>query len=133
MNNFLDFINEDIEAKKLLLSSMPLNGKANQKKYNKKIDSMIESYEEYKENIKKYLVAKSNSFEYDQDKKDIQKLKEKYETLDYIRTILNPNNTYFEKMGFDDLLFDMLNFSNFDFFMNIINHPIFLILRVVYF
>lgn len=115
MNNFLDFINEDIEAKKLLLSSMPLNGKANQKKYNKKIDSMIESYEEYKENIKKYLVAKSNSFEYDQDKKDIQKLKEKYETLDYIRTILNPNNTYFEKMGFDDLLFDMLNFSNFDF------------------
>lgn len=115
MNNFLDFINEDIEAKKLLLSSMPLNGKANQKKYNKKIDSMIESYEEYKENIKKYLVAKSNSFEYEKDNKDIQKLKEKYETLNHIREILNPNNTYFEKMGFDDLLFDMLNFSNFDF------------------
>jgi len=115
MNNFLDFINEDIEAKKLLLSSMPLNGKANQKKYNKKIDSMIESYEEYKENIKKYLVAKSNSFEYEKDNKDIQKLKEKYETLNHIREILNPNNTYFEKIGFDDLLFDMLNFSNFDF------------------
>lgn len=115
MNNFLDFINEDIEAKKLLLSSMPLNGKANKTKYNKKIDSMIDSYEEYKENIKKYLVAKSESFEYDKNPKDINELKEKYETLDHIRTMLNPNNTYFEKMGFDDLLFDMLNFSNFDF------------------
>ena len=63
MNNFLEFINEDIEAKKTLLSSMPTNNKTNAKKYNEKIDSTIDTYNEYKENVKKYLKAKSESFE----------------------------------------------------------------------
>ena len=35
MNNFLEFINKDIEAKRLLISSMPIKTKPNQKKLNK--------------------------------------------------------------------------------------------------
>ena len=45
MNNFLEFIDNDIEAKKTLLSSMPINNKTNIKKYNEKIASIYENYE----------------------------------------------------------------------------------------
>ena len=37
MNNFLEFINKDIDAKRLLITSMPVKTKANQKKLNKTI------------------------------------------------------------------------------------------------
>ena len=51
MNSFLDFIDNDIEAKKTLLSSMPINNKTNIKKYNEKIASIYENYEYYKESV----------------------------------------------------------------------------------
>ena len=53
MNSFLDFINQDIEAKKTLLSSMPTNNKTNKRKYNDKIDSIKETYLDYKESVSK--------------------------------------------------------------------------------
>ena len=49
MNNFLEFIDNDIEAKKTLLSSMPINNKTNIKKYNEKIASIYENYVYYKD------------------------------------------------------------------------------------
>ena len=94
MNNFLEFINEDIEAKKTLLSSMPTNNKTNAKKYNEKIDSTIDTYNEYKENVKKYLKAKSESFE-DKEKEtsvDEEALEKKVKALKHVVVILNPLN-----------------------------------------
>ena len=40
MNSFLDFINQDIEAKKTLLSSMPTNNKTNKREVNKIMQKM---------------------------------------------------------------------------------------------
>lgn len=125
MNNFLDFINEDIEAKKTLLSSMPTNNKTNAKKYNEKIDSTIDTYNEYKENVKKYLKAKSESFE-DKEKEisvDEEALEKKVKALKHVVVILNPLNTYVEKLEIDDILYDLKNYSSisFDSLNDIIN------------
>ena len=51
MNSFLDFIDNDIEAKKTLLSSLPTNNKTNIRKYNEKIASIYENYEYYTESV----------------------------------------------------------------------------------
>lgn len=117
MNNFLEFINEDIEAKKTLLSSMPTNNKTNVKKYNEKIDSTIETYSEYKENVTKYLKAKAESFE-DKEKeisKDIEALEKKVKDLKHVVVMLNPLNTYIEKLEIDDLMYDIKNYSSISF------------------
>ena len=63
MNNFLEFINKDIDAKRLLITSMPVKTKANQKKLNKTIDEYVEKYTEYKNSVKTYLLAKNHSLE----------------------------------------------------------------------
>jgi hypothetical protein len=64
MSNFIKFIEEDIEAKKTLISTMPINTKRDIKKYNEKITAILEKYNEYKARVKKYLDTKSKSFEY---------------------------------------------------------------------
>ena len=63
MNNFLEFIEEDIQNKKTLLSSMPVATKPNIKKFNLKVDDIKKKYEEYKLSVKRYLETKSKSFE----------------------------------------------------------------------
>ena len=56
MNSFLNFIDNDIEAKKTLLSSLPTNNKTNIRKYNERIASIYENYEYYKESVLNYLM-----------------------------------------------------------------------------
>ena len=113
MNNFLEFINKDIDAKRLLISSMPIKTKANQKKLNKTIDEYIEKYTEYKNSIKTYLLAKNHSLEIKEKKHDDEK--ENLVELEQIRFLLNPTNTYFEKLRFDELLYQIDNYNVFKF------------------
>jgi hypothetical protein len=115
MNNFLKFIEEDIEAKKTLFSSMPTKTKSHIRKFNEKIDEVISKYKIYKAAVKKYLDTKSKSFNVTCDDKGLDKLKERVTTLERVRFILNPTNTYFEKMGFDNLLFQISNYYDFNF------------------
>lgn len=115
MGNFLKFIEEDIEAKNTLLSTIPITTKTNKKKYNQKIDEMIQIYEGYKNSVKKYIVTKSKSFNIKVKTDNVDALKQTVEELEYIRKLLNPVNTYFEKMEFDSLLFDIKNYSDFNF------------------
>ena len=125
MNNFLDFINQDIEAKKTLLSCMPTNNKTNKKKYNEKINSIIENYSEYKDSVEKYIVAKSESFEISDAKKDLSvqvhpndefaNLEKKVNKLSEVVVMLNPLTTFVEKLEFDSLLFDITNYPSFSF------------------
>ena len=115
MNSFLDFITNDIEAKKTLLSSMPINNKTNVKKYNEKIASIYENYEYYKDSVLKYLKAKSESFECEDDTTNTEELMKQFEEYKHMKFILNPMNSFKEKMGLDDLLYDIHNYSNFTF------------------
>ena len=41
MNNFLNFIEEDIEAKKTLLDTLPIRTKVNKRNYNEKVEQII--------------------------------------------------------------------------------------------
>lgn len=115
MNSFLDFITNDIEAKKTLLSSMPINNKTNVKKYNEKIASIYENYEYYKDSVLKYLKAKSESFECEDDATNTEELMKQFDEYKHMKFILNPMNSFKEKMGLDDLLYDIHNYSNFTF------------------
>lgn len=117
MNNFLEFIEKDINAKKTLISTMPTKTKTNIKKFNENIISMEEKYDEYRTSVRNYLLAKSRSFNInDNDNaKTIEKLKEKIISLGNVKFLLNPSNTYFEKMGFDDLLYQINNYYIFNF------------------
>lgn len=115
MSNFLKFIEEDIEAKKTLLSTMPTKTKTNRKKYNEKIDVIAEKYEVYKAHVKKYITVKSRSFDIKRKDSDLEKISNRVSTLEHVRFILNPTNTYFEKMGFDNLVYELSNYYEFNF------------------
>ena len=91
------------------------NNKTNKKKYNEKIESIISSYLDYKENLEKYLLAKKDSFKYQIQSNNDEVLEKICRELSYVRCVLNPLNTYVEKMGLDSLLFDITNYSSFDF------------------
>ena len=113
MNNFLEFINKDIDAKTLLVSSMPIKTKPNQKKLNKTIDEYSKKYIEYKNSVKTYLLAKNHSLEV--KTKNHNDEEENLLTLEQIKFLLNPSNTYFEKLGFDELLYQINNYNVFNF------------------
>lgn len=115
MSSFLKFIDEDIEAKKTLFSTMPTKTKTDVKKFNEKIDSISEKYKEYKTSVKKYLDTKSKSFNVKSDEKNLDELSNRVNKLEHVRFILNPINTYFEKIGFDNLMYQISNYYDFNF------------------
>lgn len=118
-DNFLSFIEEDIETKKTLLSVMPTSTKTDKRKYNEKIDFLKQKYEEYRINVRNYIVTKSRSFKVKQPNKDKEALSKEIACIEHVKFVLNPTNTYFEKMGFDNLLYEINNYTDFDFdFMN---------------
>ena len=123
MNNFLEFINDDIEAKKTLLSTMPVKTKVNIKAYNEKIDFIYDKYTDYMKGVKKYIEVKSKSFNIKKEPNDLEQLKNKIANLEKARFVLNPLNTFFEKLGFDDLMYEISNYndSSFDNLTQIIN------------
>lgn len=113
MNNFLEFINKDIDAKRLLISSMPIKTKPNQKKLNKTISEFEEKYNEYKNSVKTYLLAKNHSLEV--KSKNHEDEEENLVSLEQTKFLLNPTNTYFEKLGFDELLYQINHYNVFNF------------------
>lgn len=115
MLKFNDFIQKDITAKKTLISTLPTKTKANKKKFNTNIDAIQEKYNEYKSSVRNYLLAKSRSFNVKDEENNIDKLNEEVVSLEHVRFLLNPSNTYFEKMGFDTLLYQLNNYYIFNF------------------
>ena len=115
MNNFLDFINSDIEVKKTLLTSLPTKTKTNIKKFNNTIDEFASKYESYKKSVYKYINAKNKSIKIKPTNKDNQKYIDSINTLQTIRKVFNPYNTYYEKMGFDELVYRISNYYVFNF------------------
>ena len=123
MRNFLDFISNDVEAKKTLLSSLPTKTKTNKKKYNETIEEFVGKYESYKDSVYHYIVAKNNSLKLKFEDKDLASYDEKIANLEKLRVLFNPLNTSYEKMGFDELIYRMSNYYvfNFDSIDSIIN------------
>ena len=110
MSNFLEFILEDTKAKRILFLTLPTNTKRNIKRYNEKVETVLTKYIEYKTSIKKYLDTKSNSFLIKKPERHTEKLKKELTNLENNRFLLNPINTYFEKLGFDNLVYEISNY-----------------------
>lgn len=115
MNNFLDFINNDIEVKKTLLSSLPTNTKTNIKKFNETIDEFTSKYVKYRDSVYKYIKAKSKSIKIKSSNNNTKEYEDKINALQEVRKIFNPYNTYYEKMGFDELVYRLSNYYVFNF------------------
>jgi len=114
VENFLEYIEEDTKSKKTLFSTMPVNTKTNRRKFNKKIDSVKETYQTYKDQVEKYLTVKSKSFDI-LDTRNTEAIQNEINDLENIKVLLNPINTYFEKMNFDDLFYQISNYKDFNF------------------
>jgi len=115
MDSFLKFIEEDIEAKKILISTMPVKTKGDIKKFNSRIETIESKYSVYKENVKKYIETKSKSFAIKKESNNIETLEKNVKKYDEIKDVLNPLNSYFEKLGFDSLVYLIRNYSDFNF------------------
>ena len=115
MNNFLDFIVKDINAKKTLLSTLPTKTKTNKKKFNVNIKDMENKYNEYKDSVRNYILAKNRAIKIKDDRENLDKLNDTLINLENVKFLLNPSNSYFEKMGFDDLLYRLNNYYTFNF------------------
>ncbi len=115
MKTFLEFIDSDIEAKKTLITSLPTKTKTNKKKYNQKIDEINSKYLEYQAHLRKYLDAKSNKFEAKRKTVNSEKIYEELKTLENVKFALNPVNTFYEKMRFDNLIYEISNYTDFKF------------------
>ena len=123
MRNFLDFVSNDIEVKKTLLSSLPTKTKTNIKKYNATLDEFIEKYTSYKDSVFQYINAKNNTLKVKDVKRDFSSYDQKIESLEKLKALFNPLNTSYEKLGFDELIYRMSNYYvfNFDSIDSIIN------------
>ena len=114
-NSFLEFINKDIEGKKNLLQSLPTRTKTNKKAFNKEIEGMLAKYKEYEANIYKYITVKAKSIDVKDSSQSLEKTKERVVALERVKFLLNPENTYLEKMGFDTLLYQINNYYTLNF------------------
>lgn len=116
MKNFLNFIEEDIQTKKTLFSSMPTKTKSNIKKFNERVEEEEKKYKEYKNLVYKYITAKSETYNIVKDNSaEIDKISTKLKELEHVKFILNPTNTYFEKIGFDTLFYQIRNYHDLKF------------------
>jgi len=117
MNDFLNFIEKDIAAKKISIQTLPIRTKTNIKKFNETIELYKSKYEEYRSGVRNYLLAKSRSFEIKDSENEIIKnqINEKVIVLEHIKFLLNPFNTSVEKMGFDVLIYQLSNYYVFNF------------------
>ena len=115
MSNFLEFIEEDIEAKKTLLSAMPTNTKPNKRKFNEKLDEIINKYDEYKKAVEKYIEMKQKKLENKTKSTKEKELEKEVEKYKHIHSLLNPLNGYYEKIGFDKLMYKITNYQFFNF------------------
>ena len=126
MNNFLNFIEKDIATKKNQIQTLPIKTKTNIKKFNETIENIETKYEEYRSSVRNYLLAKSRSFQIiDSETDKIKKeLTDKVIELEQVKFLLNPLNTYIEKIGFDVLLYQLRNYNvlNFNSLNEIINN-----------
>lgn len=117
MNDFLTFIEKDIATKKISIQTLPIKTKTNIKKLNETINFYETKYEEYRSGVRNYLLAKSRSFEIkdSEDETIKNEIKDKVIILEYVKFLLNPLNTYVEKMGFDNLIYQLSNYYSFNF------------------
>jgi hypothetical protein len=118
MNNFLDFIIDDIAAKKELLSTMPQKDLKDKEKINNRIKEIKIQYLQYKDSIIKFMdktASKINPIDTNYDYTKVKNLEKNIKELEDDMYILNPLNSFVEKMKFSKYLYIFENYADFTF------------------
>lgn len=117
MNNFLEFIQKDIEVKKKELSLMPVKSKKSKKVYNDTLKKYSETYKNYKEDILKYMKVKlkkmtSKSI---QNKEEIDRIEKEIINFEFDIKFFNAKNTYYEKLNLENYIYILEHFDEFNY------------------
>ena len=107
MNNFLEFIQKDIEVKKKELSLMPVKSKKSKKVYNDTLKKYSQTYKNYKEDVLKYMKVKlkkmtSKSI---QNKEEIDRIEKEIINFEFDIKFFNAKNTYYEKLNLENYIY----------------------------
>ena len=115
MNNFMDFVIEDITVKKELLSTMPLNNKTNIKKYNEKISLIQDKYKIYKKSMLTYIKEVDEKIVIEESANNAEKILEKIKILETGIKYFDPYMSANEKCGFEGLKYNLKHFNDYNF------------------
>ena len=109
MENFQEIsrATEKIEIQKELLSTLPRNNKKNEQQYIEKIEEIKKEYENYRNEIKKYLEEQYNLYINIKEDNQIELLKGRINTIEKILYLLSNEKNSLEKMNLDRILFNL--------------------------
>lgn len=108
--NFNEYITNDIEEKKVLLSVLPNNTPARRKKIKTTLEDFKSSYEETLKTISKFINYKYEKLYPEKKYIDIKETKNNILKLKRILKFGNNKTTYFEKMEFDIVLYNLMHY-----------------------
>ena len=113
--NFKEYIEKDIEEKKSLLGLLPLNTVARVNKYKDKIDEIVAIYQKSISGTRKFIDYKFDKlFPVQVDRSD--SIKQVSAMRESFKSLLKAENTitsFYEKLGFDDLIFSLEHYYDY--------------------
>lgn len=113
--NFKEYIEKDIEEKKALLDLLPMNTEARVKKYKESVAEIIKNYEPTAQNTRKYIDYKYEKL-YPKviDKSEvINSYQQQINTYKKILPVTNHFTSFYERLGFDMLIFELEHYYNY--------------------
>lgn len=118
--NFKEYIDKDIEEKKVLLDLLPMNTEARVEKYKETIDEIINHYNAILSNVRDYMNYKYAKL-YPKKNDRSKLINQKQQEIESYRNIIlktNPDTSFYEKSGIDMLIFDLEHYYNYSLIEN---------------
>lgn len=118
--NFKEYIENDIEEKKVLLNLLPRNTEVRLKKYKETISEIIDKYQTSLDATKAFINYKYEKLFPVDDDKSVQKeeLSKKISSYRKLLVLTNPNSSFFERLGFDICFYNLMHYYDRSIFEN---------------
>lgn len=113
--NFKEYIDKDIEEKKVLLDLLPMNTEARVKKYKDTIDGIVDTYQSLIDSTRTFIDYKYEKLRPHRIDKipTINSYNDQIVGLKEIINLTNPTTGFYEKLGFDMLLFELEHYYDY--------------------
>jgi len=108
--NFKEYIVNDVNEKKVLIDLLPKNTSKRKEKYKDTALEIKEKYLKSKEDVKKFIDYKYEKLLPKKTIKSIELELREIEKLNELLVLGNPLSTFYEKMEFDLLLYDLMHY-----------------------
>lgn len=119
MNSFVEFLNEDVNAKKELITTMPMRLKKDKIIFNNRLDEIITKYSKYKEVVLKELVKRYNKEKIQVRTEDnttkAKNIENKISEIEKYINYTNPINTFFDKLDFYKYFYILYRYEDYTF------------------